>query len=72
MHRRHMSLAALMLSGGGADVPLRAKRYVDPGKTPLGPPRPVGVGTVAQLPEKETRQMRRARERAEAKRTGNR
>ena len=67
---RRMTLLAAMLASGGADVPLPAKRYVDPGKTPLGSPRPIGVGTVAQLPPVETRQLRRARERAEQKRRG--
>jgi hypothetical protein len=37
-------------------------RIMDPGKTPLGPPRIVGEGTYARQVV-ETRQQRRARER---------
>lgn len=57
---------AVILAAGGADVPQRAERFVDPGKTPLGSPRPVGVGTVAKVGT-ETRQQRRARERESQK-----
>ena len=38
-------------------------RYVDPGKTPMGRPKPLPVGEAKVAVE--TRQLRRARERAE-------
>lgn len=37
-------------------------RFLDPGKTPLGPPKIIGEGTTARVAV-ETRQQRRARER---------
>lgn len=37
-------------------------KFVDPGKTPLGPPRIIGEGTTARQAV-ETRQSRKARER---------
>lgn len=37
-------------------------RFVDPGKTPLGPVRIIGEGTTARV-GKESRNIRRARER---------
>lgn len=57
-------MIAAMLAAHGADVPTHAIRYRDPGKEPLGDPKPIGVGTVATIAI-ETRQIRRARERAE-------
>lgn len=45
----------------------RNVRYFDPGVTPLGRPKPLPVGQITIA--KETRQIRRARERAERKGT---
>lgn len=55
-------MLAALLAARGSDVPTRALRFVDPGQTPLGSAKPIGVGTVAKVVT-ETRQVKRARER---------